>query len=112
MTFRKFKVALAATVAIPFAMAANATELEVMHWWTSGGEAAALDVLKKDLESKGLPGWVESTLAERLLPVEDEEKNASDAADIIEVPAYCFECKVHYWVKGSSEEFEFFRGKE
>ena len=30
--------------------------VEVLHWWTSGGEAAALDVLKKNLESKGVPG--------------------------------------------------------
>jgi glucose/mannose transport system substrate-binding protein len=26
----------------------------VLHWWTSGGEAAALGVLKKDLESQGI----------------------------------------------------------
>lgn len=30
---------------------AHADEVEVLHWWTSGGEAAALEVLKKDLES-------------------------------------------------------------
>lgn len=28
--------------------------VEVLHWWTSGGEAAALDVLKKKLESQGV----------------------------------------------------------
>ncbi len=28
--------------------------VEVLHWWTSGGEAAALGVLKKDLESQGI----------------------------------------------------------
>ncbi len=27
-------------------------EVQMLHWWTSGGEAAALDVLKEDLESK------------------------------------------------------------
>jgi len=32
--------------------------VEVLHWWTSGGEAAALDVLKKDLEGKGI-SWVD-----------------------------------------------------
>ena len=26
----------------------------MLHWWTSGGEAAALGVLKKDLESQGI----------------------------------------------------------
>ena len=30
--------------------------VEVLHWWTSGGEAAAVGVLKEDLEGKGI-GW-------------------------------------------------------
>ena len=33
---------LAATTALTVTSAAQATELEVMHWWTSGGEAAAV----------------------------------------------------------------------
>ncbi|MFM8747860.1 MAG: ABC transporter substrate-binding protein [Aestuariivirga sp.] len=49
---RKFLLTTAALVGIT-AMA-HADEVEVLHWWTSGGEAAALDVLKKDLESKGV----------------------------------------------------------
>ena len=28
-------------------------EVEVLHWWTSGGEAKALGELKKDMQSKG-----------------------------------------------------------
>ena len=36
---------------------AAANEVEVLHWWTSGGEAAALNVLKDDLESQGI-GWL------------------------------------------------------
>ncbi|MBT4290125.1 MAG: carbohydrate ABC transporter substrate-binding protein [Deltaproteobacteria bacterium] len=32
----------------------QAAEVEVLHWWTSGGEAAALNVLKEDLQSKGI----------------------------------------------------------
>ncbi len=28
--------------------------VEVLHWWTSGGEAAALNVLKKNLEKQGV----------------------------------------------------------
>ena len=36
--------------------------VEVLHWWTSGGEAAALDVLKKDLESKGIT-WQDMPVA-------------------------------------------------
>lgn len=36
--------------------------VEVLHWWTSGGEAAALNVLKEDLESKGIE-WVDMPVA-------------------------------------------------
>lgn len=36
--------------------------VEVLHWWTSGGEAAALDVLKKDLETKGI-SWTDMPIA-------------------------------------------------
>jgi glucose/mannose transport system substrate-binding protein len=33
--------------------AAQADELEVLHWWTSGGEAKAVAALKKTMEEKG-----------------------------------------------------------
>nr|WP_246704512.1 ABC transporter substrate-binding protein [Rhizobium sp. P32RR-XVIII] len=39
-----------------------AENVEVLHWWTSGGEAAALNVLKKDLETKGI-GWTDMPVA-------------------------------------------------
>ena len=42
-----------AAVVASTAMAA-ADEVEVLHRWTSGGEAAALNVLKEDLESQGI----------------------------------------------------------
>jgi len=45
--------AAAAVTAMP-AAAQNA--VEVQHWWTSGGEAAALNVLKENLEGQGV-GW-------------------------------------------------------
>ncbi len=41
---------------------AVAADVEVLHWWTSGGEAAALDVLKQDLESQGV-GWKDMPVA-------------------------------------------------
>jgi glucose/mannose transport system substrate-binding protein len=44
------------------AMAAKAADVEVLHWWTSGGEAAALEVLKKDLEGKGV-AWKDMPVA-------------------------------------------------
>lgn len=36
--------------------------VEVLHWWTSGGEAAALNVLKDDLEAQGI-GWTDMPVA-------------------------------------------------
>ncbi len=42
--------------------AASAGDVEVLHWWTSGGEAAALNVLKQDLESQGI-GWQDMPVA-------------------------------------------------
>ncbi len=39
-----------------------AGEVEVLHWWTSGGEAAALNVLKDDLETKGVT-WQDMPIA-------------------------------------------------
>ena len=35
------------------ASAADVKEVQMLHWWTSGGEAAALNVLKKDLGDEG-----------------------------------------------------------
>ena len=45
-------VALAASSA-GFAHAAEVKQVEMLHWWTSGGEAAALNVLKQDLAKQG-----------------------------------------------------------
>lgn len=36
--------------------------VEVLHWWTSGGEAAALNVLKEDLEAQGIE-WIDVPIA-------------------------------------------------
>ena len=40
----------------------DGNNVEVLHWWTSGGEAAALNVLKEDLETKGIT-WTDSPVA-------------------------------------------------
>src|SRR5438445_13695393 len=43
--------AIAAAITVPsFAQ----QSVEVLHWWTSGGEAAALNVLKGNLEKQGV----------------------------------------------------------
>lgn len=41
---------------------ASAGDVEVLHWWTSGGEAAALNVLKQDLEGQNI-GWQDMPVA-------------------------------------------------
>jgi len=40
----------------------HAADVEVLHWWTSGGEAAALNVLKEDLQGQGI-GWQDMPVA-------------------------------------------------
>lgn len=57
------KLLIGTILASSLSVAAHAAdEVEVLHWWTSGGEAAALDVLKKDLESKGVT-WKDMPVA-------------------------------------------------
>ena len=46
-------VALAIGAAGGVARAADVKEVQMLHWWTSGGEAAALNVLKGDLSKEG-----------------------------------------------------------
>lgn len=51
----KTTFAVAAALALFSSSSVFAEEkVEVLHWWTAGGEAAALNVLKKDLESQGV----------------------------------------------------------
>lgn len=50
-----------AAAAVSVSMA-HAGDVEVLHWWTSGGEAAALNVLKQDLEGQGT-GWNDMPVA-------------------------------------------------
>ena len=52
-----FVAALLATTSM-----AMAEDVEVLHWWTSGGEAAALNVLKEDLAGKSI-GWIDMPVA-------------------------------------------------
>ncbi|OLP54938.1 sugar ABC transporter substrate-binding protein [Rhizobium rhizosphaerae] len=42
--------------------AAADKEVQMLHWWTSGGEAAALNVLKQDLAKEGF-GWKDVPVA-------------------------------------------------
>lgn len=52
----------AAAIALAVGGKARAADVEVLHWWTAGGEAAALNVLKEDLAAKGI-GWNDMPVA-------------------------------------------------
>jgi glucose/mannose transport system substrate-binding protein len=57
----KLAAALCASVALP--SVAMATDLEVTHWWTSGGEAAAVAELAKAFDADGQDHWVDGAIA-------------------------------------------------
>lgn len=61
MNYRSFAAALAVSVALPFTMA-QAADLEVTHWWTSGGEAAAVAEMAKAFDATGNK-WVDGAIA-------------------------------------------------
>ncbi len=61
MNFRSVAALLAASVVLPFGVA-QATDLEVTHWWTSGGEAAAVAELAKAFDATGNK-WVDGAIA-------------------------------------------------
>ncbi len=62
MGLKKLAVGLALTASL-FAMgAANATDIEVTHWWTSGGEAAAVAEFAKAVDASG-DKWVDGAIA-------------------------------------------------
>ena len=62
MRYKFMTAAFAATVALPFAVPAGATDLEVTHWWTSGGEAAAVAEFAKAFDATGNK-WIDGAIA-------------------------------------------------
>jgi len=62
MRYRILTAALAATAALHLSSQANATDLEVTHWWTSGGEAAAVAELAKAFDATGNK-WIDGAIA-------------------------------------------------
>ena len=52
----------AAMIAMVAGAAKAAEQVEVLHWWTSGGEAAALNVLKENLQKDGV-SWKDMPVA-------------------------------------------------
>lgn len=62
MKFTRSLLAAAAATGIVAGGGAYAEDVEVLHWWTSGSEAAALNVLKQNLQSQGI-GWQDMPVA-------------------------------------------------
>jgi glucose/mannose transport system substrate-binding protein len=57
-----FKLFLAGASALALSTSANAVDLEVTHWWTSGGEAAAVAEFAKAFDATGNK-WVDGAIA-------------------------------------------------
>src|SRR4051794_8169034 len=64
MTIRRTLLAGVAALGLVAATASARAEesVEVIHWWTSGGEAAALKVLRENLEKEGVQ-WKDAAIA-------------------------------------------------
>jgi glucose/mannose transport system substrate-binding protein len=62
MRYQLITAAFATTVALSFSGVASATDLEVTHWWTSGGEAAAVAEFAKAFDATG-NHWVDGAIA-------------------------------------------------
>jgi len=62
MRYRFSRAALAAGAAFFMIAPAQATDLEVAHWWTSGGEAAAVAEFAKAFDATGNK-WVDAAIA-------------------------------------------------
>ena len=59
---KPFKTLVAASTILAAAGLAQATDLEVTHWWTSGGEAAAVAEFAKAFDATG-NHWVDGAIA-------------------------------------------------
>jgi glucose/mannose transport system substrate-binding protein len=53
---------LAATALLASTTSVSAGDVEVLHWWTSGGEAASVNYLKGKLSDAGV-GWTDFAVA-------------------------------------------------
>ncbi len=62
MRYQFMTAAFAASVAFAVSAPAGATDLEVTHWWTSGGEAAAVAELAKAFDATGNK-WIDGAIA-------------------------------------------------
>ncbi|MGN6767254.1 MAG: carbohydrate ABC transporter substrate-binding protein, partial [Rhizobiaceae bacterium] len=64
MRYKLMTAAIAAAAAFQFSAPANATDLEVIHWWTSKGESRAVAEFAKAFDNDGKGDkWVDSAIA-------------------------------------------------
>ncbi len=64
MKRKPIAAALAAAAALGLAgVPAGAVDVEVTHWWTSGGEAAAVKVFAESFDALGGDRWVDGAIA-------------------------------------------------
>ena len=59
---KKFTVVAGLAAALMLGTSANAADIEVTHWWTSGGEAAAVAEFAKAFDATG-NHWVDGAIA-------------------------------------------------
>jgi len=59
---KNWKLAAGLLLSVALPSGAHATDLEVTHWWTSGGEAAAVAELAKAFDASG-DHWVDGAIA-------------------------------------------------
>lgn len=59
---KAYKTILAGASVLALSVSVNAAELEVTHWWTSGGEAAAVAEFAKAFDATGHK-WVDGAIA-------------------------------------------------
>ncbi len=62
MGLKNFTAVLAFSASMLTAGIASAADLEVTHWWTSGGEAAAVAEFAKAVDASG-DKWVDGAIA-------------------------------------------------
>jgi glucose/mannose transport system substrate-binding protein len=60
---KKFAVVAGVATALMLGTSAMATDVEVVHWWTSGGEAAAVAEFAKAFDATG-DHWVDGAIAD------------------------------------------------
>lgn len=60
---KKFAVVAAMATALLGSTAVHAADVEVIHWWTSGGEQAAVSVFAREFDALGEDKWVDTAIA-------------------------------------------------